>query len=981
MASRASAARRRPATAAAALVTLLAVLSTLSSSTTTTTAIPVVEPAVLPISTAAWPQWADPTVHDRTAAPGIWHQTAASRSHAPQAHSTARTSVSSITATLASYRNVSLQLPATPNFTNVDFPALSSADLKTASSKAKAWAMGGLEVWVRYAQAWRVAVRGTQPLTPAMTNFSNGPSAALRAVILPTAIFAGGMLVLGLLLLLLSPLACCCFVCRVRKPGTCGPVGLRKGKGNPLDVGVYTPKMILRTKIAFAAVLFFQIIVVICMVQGSALFTRGLANTAGSLTNTAQAINTFLYAVQPVARVVLNTTQTAATTAIDSLLDVNATLPGFIVQLNTSASTLAADVTSAGQLVTLALATGTALNASLSNVTRDAAHLATTAQSALTDANALNSQFTVAGTGEQYQLAVMASFPPASSITVPTPPSANGLAAILAQLANPGVDFVAQAAAVRAGVGAANTTILAMLQTVRAQVLAQLAPAVDTARQVVDSQTDPRATQGVLGGVVLPMVTSFQSALLQYTPMVKQVDTIRYFVQLAIAIFFVTSLCGVALSVATKTPAVPKQAAWMWFVIAGVVFVLGGIYFPISIAWNEACAQIDDAANPMAGAASLLNAPDLPKYAKLGLGALDYCQQNQSVLMALEKTQQVGAVFGNGTSLNLTTLATSVFDTYNITGLAQAGLNVDANSLVPVTPATVQAAFDPAQAALAGVNFTAVAAAVNVTVDTATLDQAYSDLTTLRSGVTDTSFTYGASYTAAEKARCVTDFQQRIDLVLAQLNAANATANALRVELPRVQANAAALAPVAGAVNATARAITADVAHVTSVIAGYIASERTRLVTTKVPAVKAAVAQFATDTDAYLATSLSCYPAAVAVAAAVTGMCTTMQGGIDATWLAWWWHGVFAVAGAVVFTYLFRIATQVKEGMAAGVPVMMAEPPAGGSGSALLPVEVKKAAGSRAGSLVPQEGGKKGGSRMGSVVPERSAALAPSSPM
>ncbi|KNE69399.1 hypothetical protein AMAG_19922 [Allomyces macrogynus ATCC 38327] len=443
--------------------------------------------------------------------------------------------------------------------------------------------------------------------------------------------------------------------------------------------------------------------------------------------------------------------------------------------------------------------------------------------------------------------------------------------------------------------------------------------------------------------------------------MIKQVDTIRYFVQLAIAIFLVTSLCGVALSVATKTPAVPKQAAWMWLLVAAVVFVLGGIYFPISIAWSEACTQIDDSANPMAGAASLLNAPDLPKYAKLGLGALDYCQQNQSVLMALEMTQQVGAIFGNGTSLNLTTLATSVFDTYNITGLAQAGLNVDATSLVPVTSASLQAAFDPAQTALAG---------------------AYSDLTTLRASVTDGSFTYGASYTAAEQARCVADFQHRIDLVLAQLDAANASANALRAELPRVQVNAAALVPVAGAVNVTARAIMADVANVTSVIAGYIASERTRLVTTKVPAVKSAVAQFANDTDAYLATSLSCYPAAVAVAAAVTGMCTTMQGGIDATWLAWWWHGVFALAGVVVFTYLFRIAAQIKEGMmAGGVPVMMAEPPAGGSGSALLPVEVKKPAGSRAGSVVPAEGGKKGGSRMGSVVPERSAALAPSSPM
>ncbi|KAJ3364534.1 hypothetical protein GGF32_001634 [Allomyces javanicus] len=978
MASRASAARRRPGAAAAALVTLLAVLAALSSPST---AIPVVEPAVIPIGAPAWPQWANPTAHDHANVPAIWHQAAASRSHAAQPHATARTSISSITATLASYRNVSLHLPAAPNFTNIDFPALSSADLKTASSKAKAWAMGGLEVWVRYAQAWRVSIRGTQPLTPAMTNFSNGPSPALRTLIMPMGIFAGTMLVLGILLLLLSPLACFCFICRVRKPGSCGPVGLRKSKCHPPNVGIYTPKMILRTKIAFAAVLFFQIIVVICMVQGSALFSRGLMNTAGSLTNTAQAINTFLYSVQPVARVVLNTTQTAATTAVDSLLDVNATLPGFITQLNTSASVLAADVTSAGQLVTVALATGTALNASLANVTRDAANLGTTAQSALTDATALNSQLTVSGTGEQYQLAVTAPFPPASSVSVPTPPSANGLAAILAQLANPGIDFVAQAAAVRAGVGAANSTILAMLQTVRAQVLAQLAPAIDTARQVVDSQTDPRATQGVLGGVVVPMVASFQSAMLQYTPMLKQVDTIRYFVQLAIAIFLVMSLCGVALSVATKTPAVPKQAAWMWVLFAALVFVLGGIYFPVSIAWNEACAQIDDSANPMAGAASLLNAPDLPKYAKLGLGALDYCQQNQSVLMALEKTQQVGAVFGNGTSLNLTTLATSVFDTYNITGLAQAGLNVDATSLVPVTPATLQAAFDPAQAALAGVNFTAVAAAVNVTVDTASLDQAYTDLTALRASVTDTSFTYGASYTAAEKARCVTDFQQRIDLVLAQLDAANAAANALRAELPRVQANAAALAPVAGAVNATARAITADVVNVTSVIAAYIASERTRLVTIKVPAVKAAVAQFATDTDAYLATSLSCYPAAVAVAAAVTGMCTTMQGGIDATWLAWWWHGVFTVAGAVVFTYLFRIATQIKEGMAAGVPVMMAEPPTGGSGSGLLPVEVKKPAGSRAGSVVPQEGGKKRGSRMGSVVPGRSAALAPSSPM
>ncbi|KNE69398.1 hypothetical protein AMAG_19921 [Allomyces macrogynus ATCC 38327] len=453
MAGRASAARRRPAAAAAAIVTLLAILAAFSSPST---AVPVVEPAVLPIGAPAWPQWADPTAHDR-AVPVIWHQAAASRSHTAHA-TTPRTSISSITATLASYRNVSLHLPVTPNFTNIDFPALSSADLKTASSKAKAWAMGGLEVWVRYAQAWRVAVRGTQPLTAAMTNFSNGPSPALRTLMMPTVVFAGIMLVVGILLLLLSPIACFCFICRKRKPGTCGPVGLRKGKCNPPDVGIYTPRMILRTKIAFVAVLFFQIIVVICMVQGSALFTRGLVNTAGSLTNTAQAINTFLYAVQPVARVVLNTTQVAATTAVDSLLDVNATLPTFLTQLNTSASVLAADVTAAGQLVTLALATGTALNASLANVTRDAADLGTTAQSALTDATALNSQFTVPGTGEQYQLTVMATFPPASSVSVPTPPSSNGLAAILAQLANPGVDFVAQAAAVRAGVGAANST-------------------------------------------------------------------------------------------------------------------------------------------------------------------------------------------------------------------------------------------------------------------------------------------------------------------------------------------------------------------------------------------------------------------------------------------------------------------------------------------------------------------------------------------
>ncbi|KNE68870.1 hypothetical protein AMAG_13509 [Allomyces macrogynus ATCC 38327] len=284
--------------------------------------------------------------------------------------------------------------------------------------------------------------------------------------------------------------------------------------------------------------------------------------------------------------------------------------------------------------------------------------------------------------------------------------------------------------------------------------------------------------------------------------------------------------------------------------------------------------------------------------------------------------------------------ATPNFTSIDFPALSSADLKTESSKAEVTATGGLQVWVRYAQACASprtrGREFHGGAAAVNVTVDTATLDQACAVLTALRTSVTDTSFTYGASYTAAEKARCVANFQQRIDLVLAQLDAANATANALRAELPRVQANAAALAPVAGAVNATARAITADVVNVTSVIAGYIASEHTRLITTKVPAVKSAVAQFATDTDAYLATSLSC--------------CR---------------HGHRSYGHV-------RIATQIKEEMAAGVHVMR---------SALLPVEVKKVARSRAGSVVPQEGGGKKASGRGSVVPERSAMLAPSSPM
>ncbi|KAI9222306.1 hypothetical protein BC828DRAFT_33494 [Blastocladiella britannica] len=690
---------------------------------------------------------------------------------------------------------------------------------------------------------------------------------------------------------------------------------------------------VLRFKKMFGAVFLCQLIFVICLAQGNSQLTRGLAAAIGGVGNVVQTSTTFLAQAKPLVQSLVTPVTTGFGVALDGA--VSSTLDLSLIPFTASINSVVGPTTSALVSAASSLAQGNSLVATMvsEQITLSSNLIQLQSQlTALSSASAaLNTQHTVSGTGEVYRLTnAITGLPTASSLAIPS-----------TSQATTGVNSVSNSVAAIPGLNALASTLTSQASTIDPQIRAQVSSFTNAFKQTFATtliptvnaylpMLDADVSSSPVGMASNTLLQLYKSSI-DASNTINSAESARYFVTLVIGAFFVVSCLGTGLSIVIRSPGAPRRCGCINYCLGIVIFLMGGVFFAVTMAVEMVCSDIAPATSTLPHASPLY----FTSSATVGGGSSSANGKSMRALGAMFSSTV--ATCGTGAA------ATSPFDALNasyyqvssaipmlqdymplptsltLTGMVKSTVASDeaqlSRSLSSVVSSNGQVYLGTSNTIMSGLvtqvnsaGYSGNLALVNAlpsTIDSSGLTTFKSSLTSLRSSLTTSSFTYQSpAYTAAQKQNVLTSFQAQIDGVTAQIDTMVSLASTASSQLAQYRTHASTLTSTLIMFQSQISNANSNYQSIVQAINTLTSSISSSISTKLFPAIDAAESSFADSVNLVIATQWSCQPAGQAVVATVNAMCFTMLPGLDAYWFACVMSGLAAITMFVLGVHL-----------------------------------------------------------------------------
>ncbi|KAL7749933.1 hypothetical protein RI367_004809 [Sorochytrium milnesiophthora] len=813
---------------------------------------------------------------------------------------------------------------------------VSNVNLTKLANAADAARMNGLEIWIQLASAFRKSIRTSQPITPDMYNailaFINGSGSFpvnQFMTLAPIVAFVVINLIGFVCLLVFSPCICCC--CIKRRKST-------KAAQKPVSHSKH-----FKTKLTFAFIFLLQTIFCICQVSGNAAFSQGLQNifqASNALVTSAQ--NTTV-SLQPKALSLINSAGVAINASVDALTDptpIVAAGQQLIPQLNS----LVADLQALANGLPLLSANLTILSYNIGNLTSDINTLGTQINQTLDATSNLNAAQPFSA-GRSYQLRTpITGIPSSSSFSLPDLSNIPDIQTVIQSLNN--IPSLTPTLSSLRSLGPTliqtlTNTIAGAGTTVKGMVGGPFA----SAQTAISSQLSA-SPSGPLGSAS-QMLGTASTYIASYSSLANQIDLVRYSVHLAIACFVLFMLIVVGLGMVSKSTAAPIGCAGIAVVVTAFLFLLSFIYVVLGLTLGEVCSQLDKTA-PMQEVSLWTHTSDPTNYATLAYQLLDNCIQYHSLITSLQMTNL--AVLGASTvnsvnnilnMVNISSQVNTAMAGVDVNGLVNSALgSFDVNQLLTSGNTPIDSQLSPLTTGLvASFNTTYFSALINSTgnINTSSLTQLSSSLTTLQNSVDTSYFQYTGIFTPSDESAAVSDFQTKIGNVLTSLNTIQTvTIPSVNNDIGNLTQTLASVIATTNALQASANQTIVDYTALANSLNSSLTSFRTlvlcfsgaadtaahsqgrQVINVRVPQFLGNVTTAASNLQGGINTMLDCQPIASNTYATLNSVCVVFMGGLDAVWASWFLMALYGFQCIIIFVQIHRIVCELlEEGTAA----------------------------------------------------------------
>ncbi|ORZ36735.1 hypothetical protein BCR44DRAFT_76011 [Catenaria anguillulae PL171] len=829
-----------------------------------------------------------------------------------------------------------------------DYNGLTTFAMNSIASWLRVADQGGLEVWASIGQAIRSAMRST-------VVFDSSLLSRLPPQFVPTDLFDPAtknafmnyVVLIGILVafagltLLAFPFIVGCVI--ARSPKKRAQRGLAAGSKAGASNSPAPPSS--RAQLYFGLLFVLQLILAMCLTQGNAFTSRGIAGAFGAINNATSELVTYLDRVQPVLRRVIDEVAASADpiardlsmrALVNPIASTTDLMPGTdalvnsLSQLSAHMGAFRQDLSAVQTEASTLVNNVTDLRTRLSDVVSATINLNQRVQTNTSEDYMYPT--TINGATNVVSIALPA-LADAVSIAVDGIYIVDALPSISGRITLLRRDSSSADSNVR-NLAAAGATPIAQAYTDTAAI------AKNTAGQVLTPFL----------GLTKAIVESVYESVSGMSKTVRNADIGRYFGALAMSALVILSFLISGLGIATTSPKAPRVGSGLVLLLAILLFAMSAVSVILSVLVGDVC-PINNSA-PSARSFQLISlAARTPvngnAMARI-FETVDYCgvgvagqpalkanwSLNANVSFALHSAIENNTRPGEAaqvlgfTDLNMLSKLTAapyvaemVIQQPFRVGYTQHFATLNPSLLAPTAHELMNDlyAISPGQR-IYDSSVWAYFNNLQTSVDTAPLATLRSNLINARDTATTSSFTYYGTYNSTQQQRVLVDFRARVNSVIVAVDAAmSLAANTISTRLPNVKNRGVNASNRASYMEGAMNTVHSGVLRVLSGARSVIDIAQARVLALATDSTLAAYkTQLTSQLNRMLSVQLTCTPAARAIKAIDNSVCTTMLAGLDALWLALAFAGLCCLPACRVFYTLFRSISALREQAMAG---------------------------------------------------------------